>query len=71
MKARQLSFYDLKKSCKIAEFSRRTIHGHESQRGRRKLFRPWILANLFILFLDLSELEGLVVQAFQTYRTYS
>jgi len=40
MKARQLYFYDLKKSSKAAGFSRRTIHGHESQRGHRKLFRP-------------------------------
>lgn len=40
MKTRQLSFLDLSKNSKTEDFSRRTIHGHETQKGRRKLFRP-------------------------------
>lgn len=40
MKASQLSFLDIKKSSKLSDFSRRSIHGHEIRKGRRKLFRP-------------------------------
>jgi REP element-mobilizing transposase RayT len=40
MRTRQLSFADLKKTSKNEEFSKRTIHGHDLHKGRRKLFRP-------------------------------
>ena len=40
MRARQLSFAALKSSSKTEDLSRRTRHGHEIRKGRRKLFRP-------------------------------
>jgi hypothetical protein len=40
MRARQLSFADIEKASKSAIFSRRTEHGHDVRKGRRKLFRP-------------------------------
>jgi len=40
MCARQLTFADLKKTSRTSDFSRRSIHGHETRKGRRKLFRP-------------------------------
>jgi REP element-mobilizing transposase RayT len=40
VRARQLSFSGLKKTSKTGEFKRRAIHGHETRKGKRKLFRP-------------------------------
>ena len=40
MRARQLSFLDIKKTSKAEAFSQRTRHGHEIRKGKRKLSRP-------------------------------
>jgi REP element-mobilizing transposase RayT len=40
MRARQFSFADLKKTSKNEDFSKRKLHGHDTRKGHRKLFRP-------------------------------